>query len=65
MFTEKQKSFIKFIEGDIDIETQVDVEGDNVLHSFYKNHNTVNKMYDNFRLCKYTKPFNLTTVMLS
>ena len=52
MFEARQRSFIKFIENDLNIEEQVDPRGENVLNTFYKNHNTVNKMYDNFRLCK-------------
>lgn len=52
LFEDRQKSFIKFIEDDLDIETQVNVDGENVVSTFYKHHNTMNKMMDNFRLCK-------------
>ena len=52
LFTKKQAEFINFIENDLEVENQVNVKSENVLKTFYKNHNTVNKMYDNFRLCK-------------
>ena len=52
MFAKRMQEFINFIENDLEIENQVNIESDTVLATFYKNHNTVNKMYDNFRLCK-------------
>lgn len=57
LFHQRMKSLIKFIENDLSIEDQVNVDGDSVLDTFYKNHNTVNKMYDNFRLCKFLSEF--------
>ena len=54
-FDVKQKEFRKFIEEDLDIEDQLNVDDDNVINAFYKNHNTVNKMYDNFRLFEYKR----------
>ena len=53
LFEARQRNFIKFIENDLNIEEQLDPRNKNVLSTFYKNHNTVNKMYDNFRLCKF------------
>ena len=53
MFAKRMQEFIDFIENDLEIENQVNIESDTILTTFYKNHNTVNKMYDNFRLCKY------------
>ena len=52
LFEKRQAEFIHFIENDLEIENQINVKSDDVLKTFYKNHNTVNKMYDNFRLCK-------------
>ena len=52
LFSTRQKNFINFIENDLQIEEQIDPDDKNVINTFYKNHNTVNKMYDNFRLCK-------------
>ena len=52
LFERRQKEFIKFIENDFDIEDQVDPHSGDVISAFYKNHNTLNKMNDNFRLCK-------------
>ena len=52
LFERRQKEFIKFIENDFDIEDQVDPNSGDVISAFYKNHNTLNKMNDNFRLCK-------------
>ena len=57
LFEARQRNFIKFIENDLNIEEQLDPRNKNVLSTFYKNHNTVNKMYDNFRLCKYLLMF--------
>jgi len=54
-FNYKIKEFRKFIEEDLDIEDQLNVDDDNVIGAFYKNHNTVNKMYDNFRLFEYKR----------
>ena len=53
LFAQRQKDFINFIENDLQIEEQIDPSDKNVINTFYKNHNTVNKMYDNFRLCKF------------
>ena len=57
LFETRQRNFIKFIENDLNIEEQLDPRNENVINAFYKNHNTVNKMYDNFRLCKYLLMF--------
>ena len=61
LFETRQRNFIKFIENDLNIEEQLDPRNENVINAFYKNHNTVNKMYDNFRLCKY---FSIYTNLL-
>ena len=58
LFSTRQKNFINFIENDLQIEEQIDPDDKNVINTFYKNHNTVNKMYDNFRLCKYFSHHN-------
>ena len=53
LFEKRHKEFIDFIEGDFDIEDQVDPNSENVISTFYKKHNSMNKMNDNMRLCKF------------
>jgi len=49
------KEFIDFIEESLDVDDQIDVENDNVIHSFYREHNTLQKMNENFRLLEYKR----------
>lgn len=49
------QEFINFIEDSIDVEEQVDPEKDNVIHTFYRDHNTLHKMNENFRLLEYKR----------
>ena len=49
------QEFIAFIEEVVDVDDQIDVEKDNVVHTFYREHNTLNKMNENFRLLEYKR----------
>ena len=49
------KEFIEFIEESLDIDDQIDPEKDNVIHAFYREHNTLQKTNENFRLLEYKR----------
>ena len=49
------KEFIEFIEEYVNVEDQIDVDGDNVIHAFYREHNTLQKTHENFRLLEYKR----------
>ena len=49
------QEFIDFIEEVVAYEDQIDTDQDNVIHAFYKEHNTLNKMNENFRLLEYKR----------
>lgn len=49
------KEFIDFIEDKLEVEDQVDVTKENVIDTFYKKNNTVNKMNENFRLLEFKR----------
>ena len=55
LFRNKMQEFIEFIEEVVDVDDQIDVEKDNVVHTFYRDHNTLNKMNENFRLLEYKR----------
>lgn len=44
-----------FIEESLDVNDQIDVDKDNVIHAFYRDHNTLHKMNENFRLLEYKR----------
>ena len=41
LFRKKMQEFIDFIEEAVDIDDQIDLENDHVIHSFYREHNTL------------------------
>ena len=49
------KEFIDFVEDYIEVEDQIDPEQDNVIHAFYRKHNTLQKTNENFRLLEYKR----------
>ena len=49
------QEFVEFIEEYVNVDDQVDVTQDNVIHAFYREHNTLNKMNENFRLLEYKR----------
>ena len=49
------QEFIAFIEETVDIDDQIDTNKDDVIHAFYREHNTLNKMNENFRLLEYKR----------
>ena len=49
------QEFIDFIEEVVDVDDQIDPEKDHVIHSFYRKHNTLQKMNENFRLLEYKR----------
>ena len=49
------KEFIDFIEDKLEVEDQVDVTKENVIDTFYKKNNTMNKMNENFRLLEFKR----------
>ena len=49
------KEFIEFIEEYIDVDEQIDPNQDNIIHTFYREHNTLQKMHENFRLLEYKR----------
>ena len=55
LFREKMKEFIEFIEEYISVEDQVDPDQDHIIHAFYREHNTLNKTNENFRLLEYKR----------
>ena len=55
LFRNKMQEFIEFIEEVVDVDDQIDVDKDNVVHTFYRDHNTLNKMNENFRLLEYKR----------
>ena len=55
LFRKKMQEFIDFIEEAVDVEDQIDPEQDHVIHSFYRQHNTLQKMHENFRLLEYKR----------
>ena len=52
LFRKRMQEFIDFIEDTLEVTDQVDVNKDHVIDSFYREHNTLNKMNENFRLRK-------------
>ena len=55
LFRKRMQEFIDFIEEVVAYEEQIDTDQDNVIHAFYKEHNTLNKMNENFRLLEYKR----------
>jgi len=55
LFRKKMQEFIEFIEEYVHVEEQVDVNNDNVIHTFYRKHNTLQKTNENFRLLEYKR----------
>lgn len=55
LFANKMRDFIAFIEETVTLEDQVDVEKDHIIHAFYREHNSLNKMHDNLRLMEYKR----------
>ena len=55
LFRKKMQEFIEFIEEVVDVEDQIDVSKDHVIHTFYREHNTLQKMNENFRLLEYKR----------
>ena len=53
LFVKRMREFIDFIEDSLEVTDQIDVNQPNVIDAFYKEHNTLNKMNENFRLRKY------------
>ena len=49
------QEFIDFIEEVVDVKDQTDPNADNIIHAFYRDHNTLNKMNENFRLLEYKR----------
>lgn len=49
------KEFTDFIEEVVEVEDQTDPDNNNIIHAFYRNHNTLNKMNENFRLLEYKR----------
>ena len=41
LFRKKMQEFVDFIEEAVDIDDQIDLENDHVIHSFYREHNTL------------------------
>mgnify|MGYP006975444287 CR=1 FL=1 len=50
LFRKKMQEFIEFIEETVDVDDQIDTDQDHVIHAFYREHNTLQKMNENFRL---------------
>ena len=46
------QEFVDFIEDTLEVTDQIDVNKDHVIDAFYREHNTLNKMNENFRLRK-------------
>ena len=55
LFRQKMKEFINFIEEYVEVKDQIDPEQDNIIHAFYREHNTLQKMSENFRLLEYKR----------
>ena len=55
LFRAKMKEFSDFIEEIVDVDDQIDPEADNVIHAFYRNHNTLHRTNENFRLLEYKR----------
>jgi len=55
LFSRRMQEFIDFIEEYINLEDQIDPEQDNVIHAFYRKHNTLQKTNENFRLLEYKR----------
>lgn len=55
LFHKRMREFIDFIEDKLEVEDQVDVTKENVIDTFYKKNNTVNKMNENFRLLEFKR----------
>lgn len=55
LFRKKMQEFIDFIEEYLNVEDQIDPEQDNVIHAFYRKHNTLQKTNENFRLLEYKR----------
>ena len=49
------QEFIDFIEEVVDVDDQTDPEKENIIHAFYRNHNTLQKTNENFRLLEYKR----------
>ena len=49
------QEFIEFVEEVVDVDDQIDTSKDDVIHAFYREHNTLNKMHENFRLLEYKR----------
>jgi len=49
------KEFTDFVEGSLDVEEQVNPDSNNIIHAFYKKHNTLHKTNENFRLLEYKR----------
>ena len=55
LFHRKMKEFSDFIEEVVDVDDQVDPDQNNIIHAFYREHNTLHKMNENFRLLEYKR----------
>ena len=55
LFRKKMQEFVDFIEEVIDVEDQIDVDKDHVIHAFYRKHNSLQKINENFRLLEYKR----------
>ena len=55
LFRKKMQEFIEFIEETVDVDDQIDTDKDHVIHAFYREHNTLQKMHENFRLLEYKR----------
>lgn len=51
----RMKEFTDFIEEAVTVEDQVDVSQDHIIHAFYREHNSLNKMHENLRLLEYKR----------
>lgn len=55
LFGKRMQEFVDFIEDTLEVTDQVDVNKDHVIDAFYREHNTLNKMNENFRLLEYKR----------
>ena len=46
---------MEFIEESLDVDDQINPDSENVIHAFYREHNTLHKMNENFRLLEYKR----------